>query len=165
MTAKIIKDVLSSGECDSLVWSCLPNLTRAMIGPPGNRKLHNSRIAWNYKCPSIPETVKIQEKILELAGVEDFKRVETVEFVMYPEGGFYKPHVDGSNRSHTMIVNLSDCGKDHEGGGTTIHEGSSVETLRPTKGQAIFWEGQKRHEAGPVTRGVRFVAVAWIKKS
>jgi len=79
------------------------------------------------------------------------------------KGGFFKAHRDNFDypmgyRRVASTIHLND---DYEGGGVRFPEyGDDV--YRPTTGSAIAFSASTKHEALPVTKGERFILVAFV---
>ena len=89
----------------------------------------------------------------------------------YTAGGLFPPHQDGA--ALTVLVPLSTCDLDFEGGGTAFwsevvvgKDPKAAEGLppslvmKPPPGTALFWRGHVTHAGLPVTAGCRHVFVA-----
>ena len=66
-------------------------------------------------------------------------------------------HADGSEYSFSFPLNDG-----YEGGGTAF-EYLGDEAIRPTVGDALVHPGHLRHAGAPVTSGVRYVMVGFLK--
>ena len=73
-------------------------------------------------------------------------------------------HRDGTLLSCVVLLNEP---SDFEGGGTIFapsDDGGAARTYRPARGDCLCASGQVRHGAVPVTRGVRYVLVAFVEE-
>ena len=103
----------------------------------------------------------------EVSSAEDF------QITRYLKGEFYSEHVDGcidhssigdtpdnkflngKVRKLSMTINLND---DYEGGDLEING----ETVQMKKGTIVFFPSFLKHQAKPVTKGIRYSLVAWF---
>ena len=89
----------------------------------------------------------------------------------YTAGGKFPPHQDGS--ALTVLVPLSTCDVDFQGGGTAFWSEAEVGkdptaaegvppslVMKPPPGTGLFWRGHLMHAGLPVTAGCRHVFVA-----
>ena len=104
------------------------------------------------------------------------------DFLIYSSGGFYRPHLDGSEGSPDLIrkrrvsVVVFLNAQSHEpapdtfgGGGLTFYglldgpEWSKCAfTLDPAPGMLVAFRSDLLHEAQPVSFGKRYVIVTWF---
>ena len=103
--------------------------------------------------------------------------IDPIQFTRYEPGQQYIPHWDYFNNIHagthvdpdrraTVIIYLND----DFAGGHTVFPNLSI-TVRPQAGAALFfrydYEGAVKsltlHEGAVVTRGVKYIATAWIR--
>ena len=66
-------------------------------------------------------------------------------------------HTDSSEI--TFILTLSDCGS-YKGGGTFFEELNRA--IKCEEGEALFFEGKKRHKGMRITRGKRYLLVGFL---
>lgn len=128
------------------------------------------------------KVVKIQERIAEVSEVP-YDNHEFLQMLRYEPGQYYVPHHDFipghvnmpcGPRIMTFFLYLSDV---VEGGETAfpLLRDKSGGTLKvtPKQGAALIWPNvndqnslvqdyRTKHEAVPVTKGVKFAANAWI---
>ena len=89
----------------------------------------------------------------------------------YTAGGVFPPHQDGA--ALTVLVPLSTCNVDFQGGGTAFWSEAEVGkdpkaalgvspslVMKPPPGTGLFWRGHLTHAGLPVTTGCRHVFVA-----
>ena len=79
------------------------------------------------------------------------------------KGGFFKQHRDNFDfpmgyRRVASTIHLND---DYEGGGVRFPE-YGLDVYRPEAGSAVAFSGATLHEALPVTKGERFILVAFV---
>ena len=97
----------------------------------------------------------------------DLTRIETLQYSVYSEGQFYKPHIDSmyhtaskGTRKLSFSLLLSDD-DEYEGGDLLIHtQIKPIETKRK-KGTIIFFPSYTLHEVTKVTKGTRRALVGW----
>lgn len=110
-----------------------------------------------------------REKIQPAYGLE-IEWIEEPQLLVYETGGHYAPHPDTGHDSRT---GTRDADRDisailylNEGfeGGTLLFPDLAVE-LRPRPGLLVTFPSDPRfvHGALPVTRGIRFAIVTWMK--
>ena len=91
----------------------------------------------------------------------DLKEVSGTQMIRYGQGGHYVPHADAGRdlpeRYFTVVCYLND---DFAGGDTSFPGLGS--TVKPKTGQAIVFPARYLHCAEPVTRGEKFVLIAWV---
>ena len=87
--------------------------------------------------------------------------VSGTQMIRYGKGGHYIPHADAGRdlpeRYFTVVCYLND---DSEGGDTSFPALGA--TVKPKTGQAIVFPARYLHCAEPVTRGEKFVLIAWV---
>lgn len=185
-----IPGFLSPDECDDLVAASV-NLQDSHVGGAFEESaldlsVRKSKQMW-YGRDVHPTTDKIREKTADLVRrtgcVRHATSMEDVQVVRYGQGGKYDAHHDGDDcggprgrecpanqRVATLLVYLNDG---FEGGRTEFPMlGASVV---PEKGKALFfWVAdpdtnelfEKTLHAGiPVTRGHKWIANQWIRRS
>ena len=97
----------------------------------------------------------------------DINSIESLQYTVYNEGGFYNKHIDILNstsasgvRKLSFSLQLTDE-EDYEGGDLIISNAKDVVMLR-NKGTITFFPSYTPHEVLPVTSGVRKALVGWI---
>ena len=166
-----IAEVFSAGECSELI-----GFIEAAAARRGWNKLrHGKHPTTDMPLSAVPECEATVRSIL-------FRRVlRALAAVYLPEGflpehlqvrdAFYvkydaapgkqralELHTDGSIFSVNIL--LSDPDADFEGGGT-FFEPSGV-TVRPPRGACLGHSGQVRHSGVAISRGTRYLLVAFI---
>ena len=110
----------------------------------------------------------LRRLIPEIAKVFHFevKSHEAFKLARYDseDSGFFRPHRDNTNsanahRRFAVSINLN--AEDHEGGHLVFPEYSSA-GYRPATGEALVFCCSLLHEARPVTRGRRYVQLAFL---
>ena len=98
---------------------------------------------WNYRLDSTPENA---------------------QFTTYTGGGHYDFHVDTLDHKHprkiSVILMLSQKGKDYEGGDFEIKEDGLVEL---NKGDMLIFPSDLEHRVNPVTKGKRTSLITWLR--
>lgn len=94
--------------------------------------------------------------------------IETLQYSLYDENGFYGKHIDMMPNSSFFDVRklsfsilLSDP-KDYEGGDLLIYNGGTPEVAERKRGIFSFFPSFCLHEVTPVTRGIRKSLVGWV---
>ena len=97
----------------------------------------------------------------------DLNSIETLQYTVYNEGGFYDKHIDILNstsssgvRKLSFSLQLTDE-EEYEGGDLIISNAKDVAISR-NKGTITFFPSYTPHEVLPVTSGVRKALVGWI---
>ena len=97
----------------------------------------------------------------------DITTIETLQYSIYHEGGFYKDHIDISNissmgvRKLSFSVMLTDP-EEYEGGELLLKISSSPIITPNKKGDIILFPSYVLHEVTPVTKGTRKTLVGWV---
>ena len=95
---------------------------------------------------------------------------ENFQYTRYRKGEFYDWHIDAGDlsteyeRKISATIILSDP-KEYEGGEFQCVIGGRVDepmTVKPKKGDAIFFASWMPHRVTPVTKGVRKSLVCWV---
>ena len=97
----------------------------------------------------------------------DINSIESLQYTVYNEGGFYGKHIDILNstsksgvRKLSFSMQLTDE-EEYDGGDLIISNSKNVAISR-NKGTITFFPSYTPHEVLPVTRGVRKALVGWI---
>ncbi|MEM1080688.1 MAG: 2OG-Fe(II) oxygenase [Pseudomonadota bacterium] len=111
------------------------------------------------------------EQVIEPAVQRTFEWYEQPQLLKYSKGGLYQGHADSDNynpdrdvwqkeldRDISLLIYLSD---DYEGG--SLYFQHFDYTLQPRKGMLVYFPSDVRykHEAQPVTAGLRYAVVSW----
>lgn len=162
----VIKNFLSDAVCDSMIGKAeTTGFEQAKVNFGGGEERvfkgirNNERILyedavlakafWKKAESYLPATFQ-QSKV---SGFNELFR-----FYRYERGQRFKMHVDGSfvrnereRSQYTFLMYLND---DFEGGATLFHEG---QVIRPSKGDALVFKHELRHEGAEVTKGIKYV--------
>lgn len=152
---------LTVAECEAIVAEARPHLEPATVGSRGKAVVaYVTRIGERWV---VPEDSDSWRALADAGG--EFAEVQVVR---YPEGGHYVWHVDGGagagfgRRSVTTVILLSDpadfAGGELELGGPQAKGAGPVALER---GVAVEFPAMKAHRVRRVTRGERWVVVAW----
>lgn len=139
----------------------------------------------SFLPPEHPACRGIVEALARFAGVEA-DRVEDVQIARYKPGGHYVLHHDawltealaakeeasGGQRTHSILVYLDGP---EEGGRTTFPNLDACDEVQfiPIPGAAVLWgnldaagrpDRRLMHKAETVTRGEKWIAVAWARQ-
>lgn len=93
-------------------------------------------------------------------------RLEPWELIRYNVGQYFSRHVDGKDRTHSVVVYLNDV---PAGGETAFPVLGRV--VKPELGKAVIWDNQLGsrqskelvHESRPVLDGQKWVLVSWVR--
>jgi len=98
-------------------------------------------------------------------GVSDFPTFGHI--VKYQVGEYFKKHIDwGSDypyRYKTLIIQLS-THDDYGGGKLVLYENKKIKPIDTTIGNTLIFDSNILHEVTPVTMGVRYAFVCWLRK-
>ena len=148
---------------------------KAGIGKHENFKLDHSQrgdfIHWIDRTDALPATTLFLERLQELViqlnrnfylGIRDFE----CHYTQYPEGTFYKRHVDrhktGSSRIVSFVLYLNEHWTIHDGGQLRIYQpDGSFHDVQPEAGSLAIFLSEKEHEVLP-TKRVRNSITGWL---
>jgi PKHD-type hydroxylase len=98
----------------------------------------------------------------------DLTRIETLQYSVYDEGQFYKPHIDSmfhnaskGTRKLSFSLLLSDS-DEYEGGDLLVHTQIKPTETKRKKGTIVFFPSYTLHEVTEVTKGTRRALVGWV---
>jgi len=98
----------------------------------------------------------------------DLQHIESLQYSVYNEGGFYEKHIDhfyqGPGqlpRKLSFVMQLTDP-SEYEGGKTMIHNAKEPWAIPQTKGTITFFPSYTLHEVLPITKGTRKALVGWV---
>lgn len=154
---------LDEAFCQRLVADCSQHLTPAMFWSNGKRiRDPKIRDAYSYKWTE-PRLSEITRAIVsEFSGGDvELARVEPIEIVCYPPGNGNERHLDGPHRSHSVVYFLN---RGYEGGELVFDDGSVFRDM--AIGSAVVWENgpDSFHAGNPVTRGLKWILVSWVRR-
>jgi PKHD-type hydroxylase len=98
----------------------------------------------------------------------DLEHIESLQYSVYHEGGFYDKHIDhfyqgvGQHpRKLSFVMQLTDP-SEYEGGKTLIHNAKDPWPIPQERGTITFFPSYTLHEVTPVTKGTRKALVGWV---
>ena len=98
----------------------------------------------------------------------DIISLQTLQFLEYNVGQFYKTHVDSLDiapknefRKISLSIQLTDP-KNYKGGDLRLYCEDPPNVCEKEKGLGIFFPSYLPHEVMPVTEGVRHCLVGWV---
>jgi PKHD-type hydroxylase len=97
----------------------------------------------------------------------DLTKLESLQYAVYNEGGYYKDHLDlglvppAAYRKLSFSIQLSDD-RDYTGGNLNIKLSDDPASASRKKGDIIFFPSFLLHEVTGVTSGVRRSLVGWV---
>lgn len=124
----------------------------------------------NRQCVEIPHDFALQlAKLMGAAPVVERLGPSVIgrpRLSRYGAGDHYGWHVDGdlggaelrTDVSMSLVLQRADAG-----GFVRIAVGDVVVELDPEPGEAVFWASHLEHEIGPVSAGLRVVAIAGLQ--
>lgn len=172
----VLKDVLSSGECDQLIQLSTDRMKRSKIS--SDRVVNQMRTSSGmFFEESENDLVNIIEKRLAKIMNIPVEHAEGLQILKYTPGQEYKAHHDyflptskaaSNNRISTMVVYLNEV----EEGGETYFPALDI-SITPQKGSAVYFEyfyideelnKQTLHGGAPVIKGEKWVATQWMRR-
>jgi prolyl 4-hydroxylase len=155
---------LTQSECLTLIG--IGESDQLKVGKTATNKYgyRKARVRWIREDELVD---KIKSEVSKLSGLP-IDNQEDFHFVKYSEGGEYKPHYDGYDRSKTALIYLNDGFK---GGETFFNNVNKI--VKPEVGKLIIWDNlnpdgtkdkDSLHTGLPVEFGTKYIAVIWIKK-
>lgn len=180
----IFADILSSEECDLLVESAKPKLSRSQTvdTKTGGEEINDVRTS-NGMFFQIGQNEIVQKLESRIARLVNWpiEKGEGLQILQYLPGAEYRPHYDffdtkaestqtilkrGGQRVGTFIVYLHEP----EQGGGTIFPDINLEVI-PKKGNAVFFsyeeptpESKTLHGGSPVIKGEKWIATKWLRE-
>jgi PKHD-type hydroxylase len=98
----------------------------------------------------------------------DLQTLESLQYSVYQDGGFYDKHIDHfyqgvgqQPRKLSFVLQLTDP-SEYEGGKTLIHNAKDPWAIPQEKGTITFFPSYTLHEVTPVTSGIRRALVGWV---
>jgi len=85
-------------------------------------------------------------------------KLTNLEILRWPSGEYHGWHDDTIYYDKTTITYLNE---NYEGGKTTVED----YTVEPKTGKIILFDADKKHRVSMVTKGPRYVILAWYNKS
>ena len=85
-------------------------------------------------------------------------KLTSLEILRWPRGEYHDWHDDTIHYDKTTITYLNE---DYEGGKTTVED----YTVEPKIGKIILFDADKKHKVSMVTKGPRYVILAWYNKN
>lgn len=134
---------------------------QSTVRSASSQTLKETSLEWKLLHNRIRNVIR---PIVHEAWNRDFPDHSPIEVIHYVPGGFYKPHTDSGQRSHsrylTIICYLND---DFEGGAT--HFPNSDFSVLPERGKAVVFPADYLHQAETVLDGEKYIALAWLVDS
>lgn len=166
-----IPNFLSNQECTEVLGRCISELElkQAKVGETNkvNSYLRKSSTAFIKDLGSINTrlvkilTDNIKIRGFNVSGLEDF------QFTEYQIGEFYNWHKDSatykpefSDRFYSTVIQLNG---DYTEGALEVIEGKEVITLPKGTGNLYMFPSNYTHRVKPITTGVRYSLVNWVK--
>ncbi len=148
----VLRDVKGGGR--NVEDAAVKNRSDHYVKDPAVARLLNLRFARRL----LPEIAKAT--FYRVTAFEEFK----VARYDAETGGYFRPHrdnntVSGAHRRFAVTLNLN--AEDYEGGELTFPE-YGPDLFKPRTGDAVAFSCSLLHEARPVTRGSRYVLLAFL---
>lgn len=167
--------VLSDDECQALIVSASPRLTRSKLA---NKEVNSIRTSSGmfFEEDETPFLTAINYRLACLMQVPA-AHAEGMQVLHYEPGQEFKPHHDYfgpnhpsgyNNRISTLVIYLNEV----EEGGETIFPHLNL-SVTPKKGSAVYFEyfyndqtinERTLHSGEPVIRGEKWVATQWMRR-
>lgn len=177
----ILSDAFSADEVEKIIF--LEKLIQFNAGQIGmdltgpsseNLKVRDSDISWLMPDENSSWFFDRLAEIIPMVNYDhflyDIEGVEAVQYTRYGENQHYDWHIDCSlgwsnlTRKISMTLMLDDP-EEYEGGELQIcHMGNfnDVISIKPKKGDIVFFASWMPHRVAPVTSGTRRSIVSWI---
>ena len=84
-------------------------------------------------------------------------KLKNMEIIKWPAGEYHDWHDDKIYYHKTTITYLNE---DYEGGRTTVED----YTVKPKTGKIILFDAETKHRVSMLTKGPRYVILAWYNK-
>jgi len=135
-----------------------------------------SKISWLYPDQNSSFLFHRFAEVLQQVNLDHFRRdihgFDNIQYTIYEEGGHYNWHWDYESlntryiRKISATILLSDP-SEYEGGELEIinlgsPEPEKILSLKPNKGDAVFFASWMPHRVKPITKGVRRSLVIWV---
>jgi predicted 2-oxoglutarate/Fe(II)-dependent dioxygenase YbiX len=171
-----VEDAFSSEEVDKIIEAGeKEDITEALIVTESNtlnKSYRNTSISW---IPSSDEEngwifrrlTDIVTNINNTFFNYDITTIQSLQYSIYQEGGFYKDHVDLLHLSAMGIRKLSFSimltdPEEYEGGELLLKTTSTPIKTPNKKGTIVFFPSYVLHEVTPVIKGTRKTLVGWV---
>lgn len=165
-----IPNFLTTSECTSILSKCKKELT-LKNGTVGNDKvdlkLRKSSVAFIDDLGFLNN--RLQNKLIELVKIKGFSvsGLQPFQFTEYSVGEFYEWHRDSgvdnpkfSNRFYSTVIQLND---EYTEGELQLNIDGDEITLEPGLGTLYMFPSYTPHRVKPITSGVRYSLVNWVK--
>lgn len=176
----VASDAFTPEEVDQIVdLEDLQKFQRGGVGNgsgPGkvNKKARDSEVMWIQHDPNSDWLFQKFSHLVSMVNYDHFMYnidgYENFQYTRYRKGEFYDWHIDAGDmsteyeRKISATIVLSDP-KEYQGGEFQCVIGGRVDepmTVKPKKGDAIFFASWMPHRVTPVTKGVRKSLVCWV---
>jgi prolyl 4-hydroxylase len=180
----VLGGFLSDAECDELVASATPRMTRSetVVYATGGSEVHAARTSRGmfFGRGETALCERIEQRIATLLNWP-VEHGEGLQVLQYEPGAEYKPHHDyfdpaqpgmasvlarGGQRVGTFLMYLNSPTR----GGATVFPDAGVE-VAPIKGHAVFFSYDRPHAVtrtlhggAPVLEGEKWVATKWLRE-
>lgn len=173
--------LISDHDCDEMIEIAESQFTKATTLGNDNDNYRVALFTWIYR--NVPIAIKLRE-ITSLETGLPIDNMEDLHIVKYEVGGEYKKHHDffhpgenyyescmvrGGQRVKSVLFYLND---DFEGGETVFPKLNMK--VKPVKNKMVIWDNLNEdgtldhdsiHAGLPVTKGVKYIAVIWIREN
>ena len=182
----VLGNVLSAGECDSLIAFARDRLQAAQVVDPATGRDYQDpdRTSELLMCRlgETPLIARIEQRLSTLCGIP-LANGEGLQIMRYRPGAEYRPHFDffkntsggearhlktGGQRIATMVIYLNDGAQ----GGATIFPDAGID-VAPLQGNAVYFaytdaaghsDDASLHGGAPVTAGEKWIATKWFRQ-
>lgn len=165
----IIKNFISSEECDNILNKCKKNL-KLSDGIIGTRDVAFKSVR-KSSTGFVKNILEIDDRIREVVNDHvhlkgyDCTQFEYYQFTEYKEGEYYHWHTDSapntlfSNRLCSMVIQLND---EYDGGNLELKIEENEIELERGKGNLYLFYSNITHRVTPIIKGTRYSLVNWI---
>ena len=175
---KHIPNFFSEEEVDKILdLEDLQNFSKGTLGPkniPADKKARDSEVSWLYQDP---QSQWVFDKFGSLLGyvnhdvfMYDIDGFDYFQYTRYKKNHHYDWHIDMHMEyatwerkiSATIMLSSPEEYKGAELEIATLGHPDKCISIRPNKGDVIFFASWMMHRVKPVTSGVRKTLVSWI---
>lgn len=171
---KLRQALLNKYEADQFRQAAIGDKSRALV----EGRIRNDAIFWLDETITVPceqRFFSVMDDLIAYLNRTCFTgiRQRNFHYAVYPEGHFYKRHLDvfkGDNsRKLSVVCYLNDASWQAENGGELVLypriDGREVSVfVQPLPGRLLIFDSQQLpHEVKPVKRGSRYSLTGWLR--
>jgi PKHD-type hydroxylase len=176
----VAEGAFSENEVDQIIdLEDLQKFHKGGVGNGGgggkvNKKARDSEVMWIHHDPNSDWLFQKFSHLTSMINYDhfmyDIEGFENFQYTRYRKGEFYDWHTDSGDvwatfeRKISATIVLTDP-EEYEGGEFQCVLGGRVDeplTIKPKKGDAVFFASWMPHRVLPITKGVRKSLVCWV---